>query len=146
MIGVSKCLLGENCRYDGKNMRCEEVLEYIKDQPYIGICPECLGNLPIPRLPSEIKDGRVISKDGRDVDDAFRKGAQLALEILKNHHCDEVILQERSPSCGLHEVYDGTFSNRLVEGKGICAQLLEKNGIRCRSSEEIKEEMKKIGL
>lgn len=143
MIGVSKCLLGEKCRYDGKHMRNEQVLAYLKDKSYIGICPECLGGLPIPRLPSEIKNGHVISKAGEDVDSAFRKGAEAALRILRAHDCHEVILQEKSPSCGVNRVYDGTFSNRLVRGKGICTQLLEENGIRCRSSDDFKEEIRK---
>lgn len=136
MIAVSKCLLGECCRYDGKHCMNKKVIDYLKDKEYIGICPECLGGLPIPRQPSEIIDGKVYSSSLQSVDDAFHSGAEKALQIIKKHGCRMAILKESSPSCGVHQVYDGSFSGKKIAGKGICTQLLEENGISCISSEE----------
>ena len=136
MICVSKCLLGYNCRYDGKNMRNEHVIEYLKDKNYISICPECDGGLTTPREPSEIFEGKVYSKSGKDVTKEFELGAQLALEEAKKHGCTCAILQENSPSCGSNFVYDGTFSGKKIEGKGITTQLFEKHGIKVKSSNE----------
>ena len=136
MICVSRCLLGDNCRYDGKNTRNERIIEYLRDKDYVGVCPECLGGLSTPREPSELICGKAYSKTMQDVDAAFRLGAAKALEIAKENGCTEAILQENSPSCGVHMIYDGTFSGKKICGKGIYAQLLEENGIRCISSEE----------
>ena len=84
VIGVSACLLGENCKYSGGNNYSERVIEYIKGHEVVSICPEVLGGLPIPRAPAEIVDGVVKHKDGSSVDKEFRDGAKKALEILKD--------------------------------------------------------------
>lgn len=136
-ILVSACLLGENCKYNGKNNENEKVLDLAKDHDLIPVCPEVLGGLPTPRPPSEIVDGEVISKEGYSVHDKFLAGAEKALEIALEKDVAYAILQSRSPSCGVKEIYDGSFSGRLVEGKGIFARLLEENGIRAVDVEDM---------
>lgn len=96
-ILVSGCLLGENCKYNGGNNYSEKVAEYIKGHQVISVCPECLGGLPTPRVPSEIVNGVVINREGQNVDAEFRKGAEAALDIAKEEQIDEAILQSRSP-------------------------------------------------
>lgn len=56
-ILVSACLLGQNCRYDGKSKKDNKVIEYLKDKDFIPVCPEVMSGLSTPRVPSEIKDG-----------------------------------------------------------------------------------------
>lgn len=136
MICVSKCLLGENCRYDGGNMRNEKVIDYLKDKEYVSVCPECLGGLTTPREPSEIIHGRVFSCTMKDVDAQFHLGAQKALEIAKQNNCKQAILKEDSPSCGVFRIYDGTFSGKKITGRGVCAKLFEENGIELISSDQ----------
>ena len=125
VIGVSACLLGENCKYNGDNNINEKVINYIKGHEVIPVCPEVLGGLPIPREPAEIVDGVVKHKDGSSVDKEFRTGAQKALEILNDRGAELVILKSRSPSCGVNTVYDGTFSGKLVHGNGVFVELLK---------------------
>ena len=125
VIGVSACLLGENCKYNGGNNINEKVINYIKGHEVIPVCPEVLGGLPIPREPAEIVDGVVKHKDGSSVDKEFRTGAQKALEILNDRGAELVILKSRSPSCGVNTVYDGTFSGKLVHGNGVFVELLK---------------------
>ena len=48
-----------------------------------------------------------------------------------------VILQSRSPSCGAKQVYDGSFSGKLIEGRGVFAQLLGDNGIKVLDLEDL---------
>ena len=103
----------------------------------IAVCPEQMGGLPTPRIPSEIKDGVVTAKDGRIVDAEFRAGAAKCLEIAIRKKPDLIILQSRSPSCGVKQRYDGTFSGTLVDGAGVTAQLLIENGFRCLDVEEL---------
>jgi uncharacterized protein YbbK (DUF523 family) len=128
-ILVSACLLGENCKYNGGNNKNDKVIELGEKHTLIPICPECFGGLPIPRVASEIKDGRVYSKNGNDVTEEFNDGAEKALYVAEESGCQIAILKERSPSCGFGKVYDGTFSGNLVTGNGITAQLLYDHGI-----------------
>ncbi|MCF0246886.1 MAG: DUF523 domain-containing protein [Ileibacterium sp.] len=129
VIGVSSCLLGNNCKYNGGNNRDEAVCSLAKDHTLVGVCPEMLGGLPCPRTPCELVNGKVISKTGQDCTEAYQNGAQKALEILKKEGAELVVLQPRSPSCGLKKVYDGTFSGQLRDGQGVFAKLLKENSI-----------------
>ena len=129
-IAVSSCLLGENCKYNGGNNYSEKLIEYIKGHEVISICPEVLGGLSIPRESAEIVNGIVSNKDGTSVDKEFRKGAEIALEIIKEQQVDLVILQSRSPSCGVNTIYDGSFSGKIIPGQGVFANLLQENRIK----------------
>ena len=128
-ILVSACLLGENCKYNGGNNENKEILELAKKHTLIPICPECFAGLPIPRVPSEIKNGRVYSKNGDDLTEAFNDGAEKALYIAEESGCQLAILKERSPSCGFGKIYDGSFTGNIINGNGITAQLLYEHGI-----------------
>ena len=130
VIGVSACLLGENCKYNGGNNYSEKTLESVKGHEVVPVCPEVLGGLPIPRKSAEIVDGVVRHKDGSSVDAEFRDGAKKALQILLNKKAEIVILQSRSPSCGVGTIYDGTFSGNLISGNGVFVELLKQNGIK----------------
>ena len=138
-IAVSACLLGENCKYNGGNNYNEKLAEFLKGHEVIGVCPEVLGGLPTPRNTSEIVDGVVKHKDGTSVDREFRKGAEISLEMVKAMGAELVILQSRSPSCGVDTIYDGTFSKTLISGDGIFVQLLKENGIRVMDVKELGE-------
>lgn len=134
---VSACLAGENCKYDGGNNRNEKVLRLMAENDVIRVCPEQLGGLPTPRVPSEIREGIVTARDGRIVDREYRAGAQRCLEIALRERPDLIILQSRSPSCGVKQRYDGTFSGTLTHGAGVTAELLMENGFRCIDVEDL---------
>ena len=138
-IMVSACLAGENCKYNGGNNRNEKVLQLMADHEVITVCPEQMGGLPTPRVPSEIRDGVVIARDGRIVDQEFRVGASKCLEIASRKKPDLIVLQSRSPSCGVKQRYDGSFAGTLVDGAGVTAQLLMDNGFRCVDVEDLME-------
>ena len=134
---VSACLLGENCKYNGGNNRCQKVLDFVKDHEVIPVCPEQMGGLSTPRLPAEICNGKVVNTKGISVDAEFRKGAETALKIALEEGATQAILQPRSPSCGCKQVYDGTFSKTLIPGKGVFAQLLVDHGIILLEPEDL---------
>ena len=139
-ILVSACLLGEPCRYDGKSKPSEAIRALAEQHTLIPICPEVMGGLSTPRSPSEIQpDGRVVNREGADVSGNYLRGAELSLALAREHGCALAILKEKSPSCGNREVYDGSFSGKLIPGQGICARLLEANGIRVIGESEIGE-------
>ena len=122
-IAISACLLGRNCKYNGKNNYNASLCKLLEGHEIVPICPETLGGLSTPRTPCELIDGKVISKTGVDCTSEYVKGSQLAYDLVKD--CDLIILQKRSPSCGNSLVYDGTFSGKLISGQGIFAQMLK---------------------
>ena len=136
-IMISACLAGENCKYDGGNNLNEKVLSLMEGNEVILVCPEQLGGLPTPRVPSEISGGVVTAKDGRIVDKEFRDGAAKCLEIALREQPELIVLQSRSPSCGVLQHYDGTFSGKLTDGPGVTAQLLMEKGFRCIDVENL---------
>ena len=136
-IMVSACLAGENCKYDGGNNRNENVLKLMEENEVIPVCPEQLGGLSTPRIPSEICDGIVRMKNGRNVDQEFRKGAKMCLEIAMKEQPDLILLQSRSPSCAVNRRYDGSFSGKLTDGHGVTAELLIENGFRVIDVEDL---------
>ncbi len=139
-ILVSACLLGYACRYDGKSKPCERVITLKDTYNLIPICPEVMGGLPTPRIPSEICGERVLMKDGRDVTENYNRGAQKALEIARQNACTVAILKEKSPSCGSGLIHNGCFDGGLVEDDGITAKFLKKEGIRVLGESEITED------
>ena len=136
-IMVSACLLGENCKYNSGNNKSEELLRLLSGHRVIPVCPEVLGGLPVPRLPAEIVKGTVTNREGISVDSRFRRGAEKALRIAEKEQPDCIILQSRSPSCGVKQIYDGTFTGTRIAGQGICAGLLIKNGFAVLDREDI---------
>jgi len=134
MYLVSSCLAGIPCRYDGKSSENRFVVELVRQGKAVPVCPEILGGLAVPRTCCEITmdehgNKSVIGKDGRDYTPEYESGAEKTLSIAKKTGANKAVLKSKSPSCGCGLVYDGTFSRRLIEGNGLAAELLMKNGI-----------------
>ena len=131
MIIVSACLAGYRCRYDGAVKPDEDIVALMRQGKAIPVCPEMLGGLPCPRVPAErTKDGTsVVTKDGKDVSEPFRIGAEETKRIAELYGCRHAILKAKSPSCGRGVIYDGTFTGTLREGNGVTAELLMNSGI-----------------
>ena len=136
---VSACLLGVNCKYSGGNNLCPAVRALTEKYQLIPVCPEQLGGLPTPRLPSERQGELVINKDGRDVTMAFHRGAEEALKIAQELGCKRAVLKSRSPSCGCGRIYDGTFSGTIVPGSGVTAELLRREGYTLYTEEDLSD-------
>ncbi|WP_031516318.1 DUF523 domain-containing protein [Desulfofalx alkaliphila] len=148
-ILVSACLAGQNCRYDGGNNLDLCIAKMVEEGRAIPVCPEEMGGLPTPRLPCEIKggDGRdVIAGDaavwnnrGKNVTGQFVAGAKEILKIARQEGVKAAILKERSPSCGVLNIYDGTFRGVKIPGQGVLAALLAQEGIKIYSEENYSE-------
>lgn len=132
---VSACLLGENCKYNGGNNLDPRVVEFVKDKAVVPVCPElCLG---CPRTPMEIVDGVLTDRNGNLVDAKVRSAVEEILEQISGEHIACAILKSRSPTCGVKQVYDGTFSGTLVPGSGVLAQALMDAGYRVVDAEDL---------
>lgn len=136
-VMLSACLLGENCKYDGGNNYDPDLVEFLRDKEVIPVCPEVMGGLPVPRIPSEIRNGVVVNREGTVVDHEFREGAQKTLATALGEQPELILLKSRSPSCGVKQHYDGTFSGTLTEGPGITAQLLIEHGFHVMDAEDL---------
>ncbi len=135
MYIVSACLLGENCKYSGGNNETPWVVSFAKAHSCCSLCPEVAGGLPVPRPPSELSEGRVMTEAGEDLTRAFEAGAlkcfdeALALAKERGQTIEGAILKSGSPSCGSGRIYDGSFSGIKIEGDGIFAKYLKAQGI-----------------
>lgn len=136
-ILVSACFLHEGFKYDGGANFNEDIKKLQKKYEFILICPEVFGGLGTPRLPSEIKDDKVINSKNIDVTNEFNSGSLKALMLAKENGCSKAILKARSPSCGKGIIYDGTFTHTKIKGNGIACQLLLENGIDVYTEDEI---------
>ena len=128
-ILVSACLLGISCRYDGKSKPSSEVIALAEKYNIVPVCPEIYGGLPTPRTPSERVGDKTLMKDGTDVTENYLRGAEAALALYRTACCHAALLKARSPSCGLGEIYDGSFSGSLTARDGVTAELLIREGI-----------------
>lgn len=135
-ILVSACLLGENCKYNGGNNYREQVAQLAKDHELIPVCPEVAAGLGIPRIPIEIRNGEVVRSDGISVDAAIRGAVADILSALPEQ-IDLCVLKARSPTCGVHQIYDGSFTGTLVDGAGVLAGALMDAGYRVIDDEEM---------
>ena len=136
-ILVSACLLGENCKYNGGNNYNSAVAEFVKDKEALPVCPEMMAGMGCPRTPIEIVDGVLMDRNGNNVDAAMRQAVAQAMEMIRKEEMQCAILQSRSPTCGVNEVYDGSFSGKLVDGSGVLAQALKAAGYRVIDAEDV---------
>ena len=135
-ILVSSCLLGENCKYNGGNNYNENIIEFLKGHEVVPVCPEQLAGLSTPRKPMEILGEKIFDASGKDVTSQCERGALLACQIAKKEKIDTAILKSRSPTCGTRQIYDGTFSKKLIAGRGIFAEILVRNGFLVMDSDD----------
>lgn len=138
-ILISACLMGINCRYNGESEIVKELEELKNKYNLIPVCPEIYGGLKTPRNPAERLNNKVLTNNGEDVTDNYKKGAEEILKLAKFYDCKYAILKERSPSCGFGRIYDGTFSKTIKDGNGITADLLAKNGVKIIGESKIEE-------
>lgn len=136
-IVVSACLLGENCKYNGGNNYDPAVEAFCRGKDVIRVCPEVLAGFGIPRTPIEIVNGVVMDRNGNNVDEAIRNAVEQILTELPLEQVQCAVLKSRSPTCGVNQVYDGTFSGTLISGSGVLAQALKDVGCRVIDAEDI---------
>ena len=136
-ILVSACLLGENCKYNGGNNYSPAVAEYVQGKDILSICPEMMAGMGCPRTPIEIVDGVLMDRNGNDVDAAMREAVAKAMEMIRKEEIQCAVLQSRSPTCGVNQIYDGSFSGKLIPGSDVLAQALKHEGYRVIDAEDL---------
>ena len=137
---VSACLLGENCKYSGGNNYNGAVAEFVRGKEILPICPELMAGMGCPRTPIEIVDGVLMDRDGKNVDTAMHEAVETAMKQLSSEEIQCAVLQSRSPTCGVNQVYDGSFTGKLIPGTGIFAQALKDACYRVIDAEDVGKE------
>lgn len=135
-ILVSSCLLGCNCKYNGSNNLNLHVINHVRDRDVIIICPEMLAGIGTPRACAEIVNGKIVDEHGVNVDELYRTGVMLALKAIAGEELELAILQSRSPTCGVNEIYDGSFTGKIIKGRGIFAQALMDAGYNVMDADD----------
>lgn len=133
---VSACIMGDNCKYNGKNNYNHNISQFLKEHRIVKICPELLAKMTIPRKSAEIVDGVVRDIDGKNVDKEYRWAVEIALKQIEKLDIDLVILQSRSPTCGVNSIYDGSFTGTLISGQGLFAKALIDAGYKVKDVED----------
>ena len=148
---VSSCLLGAEVRYHGGSARIDSPIlrRWHEQGRVVGLCPEVAAGLGTPRSAAEAVRGdgtkvligvaAVMTSDGRDVTEAFVAGAEHAVAVARDLRIRIAVLKTRSPSCGTGEIYDGSFSGRLVTGTGVTAAALRRSGVRVFNEDQLDE-------
>ena len=158
-ILVSSCLLGEDVKYDGTNSSIalnpkfpfslkELFMDILCDNEIYSFCPEVAGGLGVPRVPAEIvkryKPFIVENQNAEDVTINFLLGAKKALDLCKEENIKVALMKANSPSCGNLKIYDGTFSNNLIDSQGLTVKLLKENEIEVFNENQLQELVKYI--
>ena len=146
-ILVSACLLGVLTRYDGRSKLNVDVLEFLRRENLlpVPVCPEQLAGLPTPRPATHFASGDgkavldgtgllVCVPDGAKVNETFLKGAIETMKVARLAGCRDALLKERSPSCGVNQI---CRAGETHPGQGVTTALLERNGIRTFSEEDL---------
>jgi uncharacterized protein YbbK (DUF523 family) len=142
-IIVSACLVGVPCNHLGRASTNDAVLALKRSNRLVPVCPESIGGLPTPREAADAEiqsDGSVRTAAGVDVTDAYTRGAAHAVQLAEAVGATQAVLKARSPSCGCHEVYDGTFTRTRIAGEGVTARALRAAGLTVRSEEDVAAE------
>jgi len=131
--------LGVRCRYNGKSKPYPHLQKLAQKFCLIPVCPEILGGLGIPREKAEIQKDKVITLSGKDITSAFLRGARETLKIARLLNAKVAIFADKSPSCGVHFIYDGSFTGKLIKGEGITTKLLREHGIKVFTPEDLRK-------
>ena len=131
----SACLLGFACRYDGKAKTDERIVAMVDQVTFVPFCPEQMGGLSTPRLQAEERDGRIVDAEGHDVTENYERGAAAAVAMAKLSGAKRAIMRIKSPSCGVGQVFDGTFSDSLRPGDGVTTRALKAAGVEVISQQ-----------
>jgi len=143
---VSACLLGLNTRYNRIQKRNAPLLELLRRYQLtpLPVCPEQLAGLSTPRPATRFSHGdgeavhagcgAVVNSQGVDVTRTFIDGAEQTLLAARLGGCQIAVLKERSPSCGVHQIY---LEDRVVAGSGVTTALLRSAGMTVFSEAEL---------
>lgn len=152
---ISRCLCNELCRYDGKIVENSIYKKLNELFTFIKVCPEVDGGLNVPRDPCEIQvaDNKklylydnftkqnfdIVTQDGSSKLYFYKRGCLLARKLAIETNASYAFLKEKSPSCGVKYIYDGSFKRKLVDQNGLLVEYLKDLNINIVSSDDLEK-------
>lgn len=130
-------MIGENVRYDGSNCLISQLNELKEKFDLVPVCPELLAGLGVPREPIERVGDEIVTKSGFKITSSFNPAIQTIEKMIKENKIEVAVMKENSPSCGVHKVYDGSFSGVKINGSGLITEKLRSLGLKVYSDQEI---------
>lgn len=107
-LGISSCLLGNSCRYDGAHKLDRHLKDaFGKFVDWIPVCPEVECGLSVPReamyLVGASESSRLVTKNSNiDYTEKMLKWAKEKFEQLEREKLCGFVFKNNSPSCGLY--------------------------------------------
>ena len=136
-IGISRCLLGDDVRYDGTNKRSAAVEELSALVEWVSVCPEVEVGMGVPREPIQLvrnADGVRAGSDrvrlkgvqsGEDWTERMTRWASGRVVELVSLGLSGFVLKARSPSCGPRGVLvHHAGADAAPTGRGLFAEML----------------------
>jgi uncharacterized protein YbbK (DUF523 family) len=136
-VGISRCLLGEDVRYDGTNRLSAAVAELTPLVEWVPVCPEVEVGMGVPREPIQLvrcADGVRSGSEsvrlkgvqsGEDWTDRMDRWAAARAADLAAAGISGFVLKARSPSCGPAAVLVHDDSGTATStGRGLFAEAL----------------------
>ena len=120
-VGISRCLLGDEVRYDGTHKRAGDLLAALgRHVEWVPVCPEVEVGMGTPREPIHIvPGGRLLGvTSGEDWTERMQEWARQRIETLRALNLSGFVLKARSPSCGIKGVPvggRGLFAGALID-------------------------------
>jgi uncharacterized protein YbbK (DUF523 family) len=118
-VGISRCLLGDDVRYDGTHKRADDLLASLgRHVEWVPVCPEVEVGMGTPREPIQLVSaaGRVRLlgvTSGEDWTERMQAWARERIELLRRLNLSGFVLKARSPSCGVRG--GGMFAQALID-------------------------------
>ena len=109
-LGVSRCLLGDEVRFDGEHKRDNFLTEVFgRYVEWVPVCPEVEAGLGTPReamrLIGDPRHPRLVTiRSGKDHTQALVKMADNRMKELKELDLSGYVFKKDSPSCGIERV------------------------------------------
>jgi uncharacterized protein YbbK (DUF523 family) len=131
-VGISRCLLGDEVRYDGQHKRSAFAVDVLGPQvEFVAVCPEVELGMPIPREPVRLETGSVGPRmiapgSGKDWTDEMHAFVSQRVKELAELGLSGFILQHKSPSCGVERVklFDSTGAYQRISRGLFAAELM----------------------
>ena len=136
-VGISRCLLGDEVRYDGGHKRDANLIDTIGSLvEWVPVCPEVEAGMSTPREPIHLVadvDGvrsaaarvRLLGvESGTDWTEMMVTFSTMRVQALVDQHLDGYVLKADSPSCGFIGVRVQYRDRVEASGRGLFAEAL----------------------
>jgi len=133
-LGISRCLLGDQVRYDGGHRRNAFLVEVLGNVvEWVPVCPEVEAGFGTPREPMRLvrgpRDPRLVTiSTNRDLTRPLKDFSRCKNTLLGALDLSGYVFKKNSPSCGIEQVPVYNRSGRVTpNGIGLFARSFQEH-------------------